>query len=211
MKFLKENSYEISKLFVNQIGISIFALSLSFAVNALQLSDVSCVKMLFFISLFSLAFFGVLLYLAAWEMGSKDKIKVDSGRPLLYVTAEKNGEKFVTYKKGFFLGLFATAPQLIFSVICFILIFLYLLTDIYGFFSWSSVVNIVLRLGSSQYAGFLQGVFFTLRSDEPLYFFASSIGYVVLSAFPIGITFFGYVLGLKNKKIVSFFQKNPKP
>ncbi len=207
MKFVKENSYEISKLFVNQIGISIFALSLSFAVQALDLTDHSRLRIYFFISLFSLAFFGVLLYLAAWEMGSKDKVRADSGKLIPFVTVNINGTNKKTMKRGILLAVFATLPQIVLSFICFLLYGIYLLSKIDALQYWGSFFNIVLRLASSQYAGVLQAIFSFLNNKDPLYFFFSSIGYVILSAYPVGITVLGYAFGFRDVKIARLFTK----
>ena len=71
--FLKEYSYSMVKLFLNQIAITLFATMVSIA----TFSDR---KILLAISIFSILFFLYLNYTTLWEIGSKDQIRVEGGR-----------------------------------------------------------------------------------------------------------------------------------
>ena len=56
MKFLKENSYDILRLYINQIGITIFSLVLYFSVSMLEDKVVS-LRLKVAISVFAMLFF----------------------------------------------------------------------------------------------------------------------------------------------------------
>lgn len=72
-RFLKENSYLIFKLMLNQIAMTVFGLVLTVATNQ---NDMLCMLT----SLFSIAFYMFLLASMLWEEGAKDKIRSDAGR-----------------------------------------------------------------------------------------------------------------------------------
>ena len=74
MRFIKEHFDNIVKLFINQIGISIFAMFLYTAASAVEFADSSkalAIKMA--ISVFSILFYFFLIYNVTWEIGAKDK------------------------------------------------------------------------------------------------------------------------------------------
>ncbi len=74
-KFLKNNSDMIVKLIVHQFGLTVFGFLLYSAAN------VSGNRSLVIgFSIFSVAFYLFLIYILAWENGSKDKIRIDAGR-----------------------------------------------------------------------------------------------------------------------------------
>ena len=78
MKFYKDNSADITKLFINQIGITIFGLLITMA----SVMSSSSTKGTFplFCGIFSLGFYLYLVYVAVWDMGGRDKIRVEAGR-----------------------------------------------------------------------------------------------------------------------------------
>ena len=71
--FLKENIDNIVKLAVNQIAMTIFGLLLSAA-------TVTNPTLLLATGILSVLFYCYLLYTSAWDIGARDKIKVDGGR-----------------------------------------------------------------------------------------------------------------------------------
>ena len=79
MKLFKENSYDIVRLYVNQLGIMIFSLLLYTAVGSFSNETLSF-WLSVFVSVFSVAFYLVLVYYVVWEIGAKDKIRIDGGR-----------------------------------------------------------------------------------------------------------------------------------
>ena len=94
MKIFKENSYDIVRLYVNQLGIMIFTMLLVFAGG--QNTTLGII-----ISLFSTVFYLVLIYYVVWEIGAKDKIRIEGGKaePCKY--------------KGLVMGLWANVPNLV--------------------------------------------------------------------------------------------------
>ena len=82
MKFFKENSYDIIKLYINQLGITIFSLIMYTAggmINSGEDAGIS-LPLRLGISIFSSLFYFVLIYTAAWDWGAKDKIRIEGGK-----------------------------------------------------------------------------------------------------------------------------------
>ena len=73
INFLKENSYLIFKMFVNQLGMTMFGLVLSMATSQNET--------LFLISsIFAVVFYMVLLYTMTWDVGYAEKVRIDGKR-----------------------------------------------------------------------------------------------------------------------------------
>ena len=197
MRFFKENSYSIVKLFVNQIGISIFSLMLYTAVTVANL-DFDVTKLIkFMISIFSILFYAFLLYTISWEIGAKDRLHVDSGK-----------EKKRPWK-GAVLSLLANLPNFLFASVCLILILLYLSTGGEGFLSASGIVNLIFRLLASMYLGTVT-FFFDLSASggapDYLILVRQSILFLVLPLISILATHIGYRMGLAQLRLF----KDPK-
>ena len=105
MRFIKNNSYDIIKLYINQIGIAIFSLVLYTAIGMID-SETLPMPLKIGVSVFAILFYFVLIYTVMWEIGAKDKIRVDSGKEACFMS------------KGFLMGLFANLPNFIFTFIC---------------------------------------------------------------------------------------------
>ncbi len=73
MEFLKENSYNMVKMFVDQIAMTVFGTIVTIATSG---ND----DLLLIASLFSIVFYLVVLYTVGWDIGARDKIKIDGGR-----------------------------------------------------------------------------------------------------------------------------------
>ena len=110
MRFFKNNSESIVKLFINQIGIAIFSFFMYTAVGALDEKIKDPLPLRILISVFAIAFYFVLIYNVAWEIGAKDKIRIDGKR------MEKDE------KKGILLGVYANIPNFIIVGISIVLI-----------------------------------------------------------------------------------------
>lgn len=74
-EFLKKNSDFLTKLLVHQFGLTVFGFLLYSAANV---SGNRALVIGF--SIFSVVFYLFLIYVLAWEIGSKDKIRIDAGR-----------------------------------------------------------------------------------------------------------------------------------
>lgn len=189
MKFIKENFYDIVRLYINQIGISIFSLILYTATN-IQDNEPLNLKIKLAISVFSILFYYALIYTVSWEWGAKDKIRIDGGR----MTPFKS--------KGALLALVANSANIIFAAVCALTQYLYQIGLGDGFGTVSMIFNLFLRLFASMYVGVLQAAF-----DNYL---AQSIGYIIIPAFAILVTHLGYTLGMKEKRIFSTSKKKAK-
>ncbi len=99
LKFLKTYSYEITRFLIMQVGIAIFAFVLTTAMNTINKSAV------LWVSVLSILFYLFLVYSVAWEIGAKDKIRVDAGRQ------EKSGGK------GFLMMLYAQIPNYVLGLL----------------------------------------------------------------------------------------------
>ena len=75
MNFFKENSGFVWRIVIHQIGIAIFSIAVNLAVNKAWGG-----QYLIWVSLFSILFYGYLLYTASWEQGSKDIVRMEAGR-----------------------------------------------------------------------------------------------------------------------------------
>lgn len=89
--FLEEHSYSVVKMFLNQFAISIFGTTLAFATAKAENDTLLIIS-----SVFSILFYMFLLYTMTWELGAKEKIRVEAGRgnanPLvgLYISITAN-------------------------------------------------------------------------------------------------------------------------
>lgn len=95
--FFKDNSYSIFKMFINQIGMTIFGIALSFATPGNTLFMLS--------SIFAACFYMVLLYTMTWDIGFEEKVRIDAKRL-----------KYNRYK-GLYMSLVANIPNFIIAVL----------------------------------------------------------------------------------------------
>lgn len=96
--FFKDNSYSIFKMFVNQLGMTIFGLTLSISTSQFP-------TLFLLSSIFGVCFYMVLLYCMTWDIGYEEKIRIDAKR-LKFMPA-----------KGFFLSLAANAVNFILGIL----------------------------------------------------------------------------------------------
>lgn len=191
MKFLKNSSYDIVRLLVNQIGITIFALVLYLAVGRIQGESTSLVFNVL-VSVFSILFYFSLLYIAAWEYGAKDRLRIDSGR-MPY-----------TWYKGAVMELFANGVNLLCIFACLILYGAMFFGAGEVCYNVAAVFNMILRLIASMYIGILSGIF-SFMADAPgaVYYFVQSLGFLACVLCSVGVTHLGYYLGVKEVRIFS--------
>lgn len=194
MRFFKENSYDIVRLYINQFGITIFSLMLYFSVSIVMDANWTLTLYLL-VSVFSTLFFFALIYFAAWEFGAKDRIRVDAGRM-----------QYSKYK-GLYLGLFAGVPNFLFAVLSVLGKGIYILSN-GGFFDVVfSVSNILLRFSSAMYMGALKYIFEPLSATSPDFFFLwQSVGFLVFTACASLIVHFGYRMGYGCRHIMDVFK-----
>lgn len=192
MKFLNKHFYDIIRLYINQIGITIFSLILYFSVTKIGNDDLSF-KLQIGISVFAMLFFFALLYTLGWDLGANDIIRVESGRQ----------EK--TPLKGAVLSLLANAINFIFALVCIISMIL-VINGNEGAAGVNQLFNILLRFTNAMYLGVIKGALSSVSDTYYLYLY-QSIAYFVAPLLAVGVTQLGYFLGTKNFKL---FGKNKK-
>lgn len=198
--FFKENSYSIAKMIVNQAGMTIFGTVLAFATSSNRTLFLAT-------SLFSIAFYLTLLYSMAWELGAKDKIRVDGGRmkkkPWL----------------GMQLSLAASSPNILLVLLLFV-------GYIFGSKSvgiaqeWAGnlyfLANQIIRFWMGMYIGTVN--YFLPRVERVLddqvittvniYSILNPV-YFLLAIFPaVIVCAVAYYFGLRNIRLSAFFNAN---
>ena len=191
MKFFKDNSYDIVRLYINQIGITIFSMVLYAAVGFLEDSDLK-LELRIVLSVFATIFYLALIYTASWEYGAKDKIKVDSGK-----LRKLPG-------KGAILSFLANLPNFLIAGLAVICMTVYMSGGAEGFFTAFGVFNLIIRFCSAMYIGIIQGVFSAVP-DGNLLWLLESVGYLVLPLLSVAVTQLGYSFGSRNFRILSVF------
>ncbi len=203
MKYLKENFYDIVKLYINQVGITIFSFFLYTAVGMAE--D----KKLFFalglaVSIFSSVFYIFLIHNVVWEIGAKDKIKIDTGR----------GEP--TPHKGLFLAFFANVPNLILALGAVVFSSIML-----GGGEWAmspfAVFFLLLKLHAAMYMGMIGGTSYAGSVETDMTSlaglqdcFIESILFLIIPLIAILLTQVSYYLGTNEIKLFGFFEKKKK-
>lgn len=194
MKIFKENSYDIVRLYVNQLGIMIFSMLLYTAVGSFENESLSS-SLSVFVSVFSTCFYLVLVYYAMWELGAKDKIRIDGGR----MTPCKN--------KGLVMGLFANVPNLALGLLSVILMFAFLLGGGDGVYAGFLVFNTIMRFHASMLLGVITALVPSGLSEgsiDYVEFLIEAILFTVLPLISVAVTHLAYTLGSREKKIFSF-------
>ena len=198
---IKNDFYDIVKLFVNQIGITIFSLILYTSIGFIE-DDTIFNTVYICLSVFASVFYLSLLYTAAWDFGARDKIRVDGGKasPMKW--------------KGALYSVFANLPNFIFAIFSILFIGIYLLTSAEWAASVGGIFVLLLRFLNTMFLGVLQSVFsFTKSHSGSLYDFCLSIGYLVMLLLPVLATHIGYTLGMREYRIFGFLrpkQQNKK-
>ncbi len=98
INFLKEYSYSIFKMFVNQLGIMIFGLVLSLATAKFSTLFIAA-------AIFGSLFYMLLLYTMTWDIGYEEKIRIE-GKRMKYVPL-----------KGLYMSLVANIPNIALAVL----------------------------------------------------------------------------------------------
>ena len=194
MKIFKENSYDIVRLYVNQLGIMIFSMLLYTAVGSFDNESLSS-SLSIFVSIFSTCFYLVLVYYAMWELGAKDKIRIDGGRmePCKH--------------KGLVMGLFANVPNIVLGALTVILLAVFLAGGGDGVYAGFLAFNTIMRFHASMWLGFITALVpsgLSAGTIDYVEFLIEAILFTVLPLVSVGVTHLAYTLGSKEKKIFSF-------
>jgi hypothetical protein len=184
INFIKENSYTVVKHFLNQIAIAVFGIMLASATN--QNRD-----LLVLTSIASVLFYVTLLYTSMWDIGAKDKIKIDglrlSLRPLF----------------GLQISLLSNIPNFIFVIGMFICSFIIMSGG--GTAGILYMLDSIMRLFMGMFLGIARAVPYlkpegaTIFADgiyNPLFWLAATIPSHLFS-------WLGYYFGSKGIRILS--------
>ena len=198
MKFIKSNSYEIVKMIINQVGITIFSLVLYTSVGFVGDEGLSSTIRIF-LSIFSSLFYLSLIYCAAWDFGASDKIKIDSGK------LESQPAK------GALMSLVANIPNFLIAAFAVAFMVVHLTSGNEAADSGFAVANLLLRFINSMFLGILQGIFSFLEGDANAYYLRQSVGYLVAPLITVLVAHTGYQLGMKEFRLFAFLtpRKNP--
>lgn len=196
MKLFKENSYDIVRLYVNQLGIMIFSLLLYTAVGSFSNETLSF-WLSVFVSVFSVAFYLVLVYYVVWEIGAKDKIRIDGGRM----------ERFKN--KGLFLGLIANVPNFVLGFLTTVFLVIFMITNSDGVYAAFLIGNTITRFHASMYLGFITAVVSGATAGTNIDYTEFLIEAILFTIIPLispFMTHLAYRLGEQDKKIFSFIK-----
>lgn len=200
MRFFKENSYDIVKIYITQIGISIFALMMYLAVGMISADSTVSTGISLTISIFATVFFFALLYCSAWEWGGKDKIRYDAGKIELRAT------------KALRMALLGNIPNILLMLLG-IISFSFCLGGITSTFdAIGSVCTLIYRLTAAMYQGIVQTAFSFLKDGDKnfLFFVVEGSAFLGLSLISALVTHFGYIMGIKEKRLFGFIKSNKK-
>ena len=203
MNFFKVNSYDIVKLYLTQIAISVFALIMHTSAGFIQANTSLSATFQIIISVFSILFYYVLLYTAAWDWGANDKIRADSGRCTLDKT---RALKMIAI---------SNIPNYIFVIVPIIGYGLSVGGIETFLVKLGTVFFTILRFTAAMFQGVLVNVFDFLRSDAEgatniSFYFALACGYAVMILVTNAVTHFAYTLGSRDKKLFGFIKTNKK-
>ena len=199
MRTFKENSYDIVKLFINQIGIAIFSLFLLIAVGAaFENNDTLFGTFKIAVSVFAVIFYAVIVYYMFWEVGAKDAIRVAGGRA-----------EFKPFKATF-ISAWANIPNLFVSGLCIILLCVYSVSSSEAVLDGFRILFLVCSWLMDMYLGIIQ----TIAPEavaEPFafnsYIVQSVLYFVIPSVVSCAVVNFGYFMGYNEKRIFSISKK----
>ncbi len=179
-RFWKNNSRTISKLLITQFGMTVFGILLYSAASVANNSTLVTV-----FSLFSVVFYLFLLYTALWDVGAKDKIRIEgkrlSPRPF----------------HGLLVALCANIPNLLFSVLSSI-----------GYFAIDRSMNFSGKYVSPEWAvnlyavvqvvgSYINAMYLGLNDKLGITVYPYSLALNVLPS--LLVCFLGYYFGTKEK------------
>ena len=171
LTFLKNRSYDIVKLFLNQIAMSIFGFSLAFATSGHTAVRIAS-------SVFSILFYLFIIYAMMWELGAKDKHKIER---------KAAGQSYLT-------GLYMALVSSSFNFVIAILIMLGYLTPAFGVVG--GIAQFIVLFTEGMYMGLVLHFAPTVATFGSVWFI-----FFLLHLPTILIAFLAYFAGSKNFKI----------
>lgn len=182
MEFLKTNSYYIVRMIGVQISMAVFGTIVTIATRS---ND----NLLLVASLFSIAFYLGVLYTVVWDIGARDKIKIDGGRMRRFS------------QKGLLISFYANVPNLLLAI----LMGLGILINT----EWSGnmffICNMIVRLIQGMYLGVAKIVGTAIYLEEQNIAIESWWIYLITPLPAILTGWFSYYMGSYNKRISEIF------
>ena len=183
--FLKNHSYDMVTMLLNQIAIALFGFSLVLAAMKIDNDTLRNVT-----SIFSILFYLVLLYIKAWDIGFKDKISVEQGK--------KANNAF----RGALISLCANAINYLLAIF---IMLRALLPNVSVFDSIGGVAQAIAVFAQGMYTGLLVNQV----GGSPLNTYW--ISYFIIPLPAILVSGLAYYFGLHDVKYTGFFHKNQYP
>lgn len=184
-RFLDRYGSPIIKLYITQFVIGLFGIVVDMAISSIEGIDIKF-PLSIAVSIFSIIFYGFLVYFDSWTIGAKDRISID------VKTLKKNNGI------GFAIGALASLPNYLFATIHAVSWFI-----AHGEEGTATVIGTISRLifmiSEGMYTGIItQEVYGTkLLEQWWVYFIIPIIG--------ILITGIAYILGVANVKATKLF------
>ncbi len=133
LQLIKGRSYDVVRLYLNQIAIAFFGMALAFATGenqeGLRIGS----------SVFAILFYLFITYVTVWELGAKDSHKIERG--------EENFSRFT----GLIMSLFASIPNIVLAIL--IMIGTLIPTTVAG--TIGGIAKIAALLTEGMYTGLL--------------------------------------------------------
>ena len=188
MRFIKNNSYNIIRLILNQFGMMVFGLVLSFATAGVGSSESN--KLLLLVSIFATGFYMVLIYAMMWEQGAIDIIRVESGRMEL--------DKLYGTK----VALCANIPNLVLAALVFVgFLFGHLIGGSQAASNLYGVSYTVSGFVQATYLGIIKSAFAPFDISQTSTLFFRSLVYFFTVIPSILTSTVAYILGCKNFRL----------
>jgi hypothetical protein len=193
MRFFKDHSYEIVRLFLNQFALAVFGIVLVLA--STMANDGSYGILSLIAGVFSALFYLFILYATMQEMGAKDRIKIEGNR------MKRDSQC------GLKIMLFAQVPNFVLLVL---MLLGYLLCFVFGSQAFGlnlyTIARMILLFLQAMYTGIIGYLLpvSTTAKDNLLVLIAYAV-----SVLPgILVCWGSYILGLKDKKLFSLRKSN---
>ncbi len=189
VNFFRENGYYIFRMAATQIAMTVFGLILSAATNAQD-------TLFILASVLAVCMYLWLLYTMCWEVGIKDKVRLDGGR--------------IAYRpfRMLWVSLAANALNILLAVLSVIgLLFVRDIETATPMWAASlyKIPHDFFVLIHSMYAGITESLL-----PNKLYPLFNSLLNLASIVPALVFTTFGYVMGLHNRSIGSFFGVRPR-
>jgi hypothetical protein len=171
------------RLFVNQIGITFFALVLTMAVSRMENDSFKL-----WVSVFSILFYLCLIYSVMWEAGAANAVPIEAGR--------MERDRLFSLKAS----LFASVPNLALALLMLVFFLLGYVASIHWAGGVYAVLHIVTGLFEAMHAGVFSAILKGLSGvKEQL---VACILYLLSSLPMILVSMGAYALGMRNIRLL---------